>query len=147
MWADGITSEELLTRSARAAYERIGRGEMVTVIETSDLKDLDGDDLLNLRAGDPLIIEVAGSGPIERVLGSAQALQEKVAYLVSRGFNASVAQVFAQHYERFRQTKVPFRVRSVSFDYNVSSGVKIEAELISYVRVDGRAENFSEGDE
>jgi hypothetical protein len=58
---------------------------------------------------------------------------ERTAYLVRRGYQAQVAQTIARFHDKLLALRRPLRVREVTFDYDVDSGVSIELELCDFV--------------
>lgn len=133
----GVSDEKTLLRAAESMRTLIGRGERTIIAKTRDLVDIDGLPLLNLQAGDAVEIWWQDFNA-ETMENQACSREQKVEYLVGRGFAPDVAEALALQYSRmFGKQNRPLRLRSASYEWDVSTGVDIEMELVDFVVVDG----------
>lgn len=134
---NGITDPEVLREAARLRYNRLSRAEREMTISTRDLRDLDGDDMLNLFAGDAVRIEFDEFN-VEILQNDRVSDAEKVTYLVNKGFGQQVAVALVKHWDKLRFIDRPFRVKEVSYDYDVDDGIRIEMTVQDYIVVNGQ---------
>lgn len=134
MTIPGISSKAQLERVAETVYNLRGRSEQTVEIETRDLRDLEGTDLLELRAGDALSI---GFDPFNQysVLIEGQSEDQRRATLVDLGYEPTVATAIAASFDRINLFKRPFRVKEVTFDWSHDGGVSIAAQLQNFVNI------------
>jgi hypothetical protein len=132
----GITDRRVLLEAAELRYNRLARAEREMTLITRDLKDLYGDDLLSLRAGDAVLLDFEEFNR-ESIVNSDLPSAVKFAALRSRGFSASVAQVIVQHADKLRFLDRPLRIKDVSFDYSSDDGIRVEMTLQDFIVVDG----------
>ena len=137
-------AEEVLLRVAESLYEQLGRKEHTIVIKTTELAFLPStllvpgaQDILGLRAGDPVAIRIASGGPETFTVTSAGAISQegiegRAAVLRRIGFTEAAAARAVAAIARQRLQEV-FRVRSVGVQWNHQSGFEIEIEAINYL--------------
>jgi hypothetical protein len=134
--AYGISDRTVLRNMAENLYHLLGKAERKVVARTRDLRDMRASDMLNLTAGDAVTIEWDEFN--REVMADPRISEdEKVARLVSKGFNRAIAVQVARAYERLEALKRPLRVREVTYDFDTDDGVAIEMLLIDFVVVDG----------
>lgn len=130
-WADS----ESLQRAAEALYHLRGHAERKMVVTTRDLRDMNDASMMDLSAGDAVEVEWMDFNR-EMIVDPAVPEQRKYEYLIAKGLNDEVARVIAQNYTLLLGQKRPMRVREVSYEYDVDSGVSIELELQDFVAID-----------
>ena len=134
--AYGVSDRTVLRALAEAAFFRLGSGERMMVARTRDLADEEGSSLMDLSAGDA--VQVQWQDFNREVLENPDLPEEaKVQELVSRGYGEAVSQVIARNYTKLAGNDRPLRVREVTYEYDVESGLTIEMQLIDFVVVDG----------
>jgi len=135
----GIEDEKVLRVIAQGVYETIGRREIEVSLATKNLATFGGGNLdpdaMDVQPGDAVDVE------INRDLDAATitAIEDKVTtqaaeFLKSLGYSPA----FAKAYERAATNLgVPttFRVRRVTFDWDVEEGITINFELVNYIEV------------
>jgi hypothetical protein len=127
----GISSETTLRKIARTVYELIAKSEQTVAMGTSDLVDLGGADVLEMRAGDAALLDVDVYND-EELARLPEGTRR--ARLEAAGFPESVAQYVARNYDVVDTLRGPWRVKEVTIDYS-TEGVSVEAELQEYVQV------------
>lgn len=132
--AVGIQDRKVLKRMAESFYNLRSRPEMVVDIETRDLQDKHGDDLLSLRNGD--LVELRFD-PFNQDQLANMNKSERVQALYQKGYGYSVAEFIADNIDMMNLFNDPFRVREVSYDYDASNGIDIRLELVRSVRLGG----------
>jgi hypothetical protein len=130
----GITSQDALAAYAQAIYDLRARGEHRIVARTSDLRDLDSKDLLDLRAGDPLMVTFDPFNTDE--LNALGTTASRTQYLIGRGFQPQVAATFANNLAALVSFRKPLRVRETSYDWSVDDGIEVEVELQEFITPD-----------
>jgi len=132
----GISDEAALRRAAKMMRTLIGRGERKIVVKTRDLVDDNDAGLLWLGSGDAF--EIHWQDFNQEVLGDeGLTMEARIRHLTDRGFQRQVAQAIASGYQRLIGKQAPLRLREWTYDYEVGSGIDIEAELVDFVVVDG----------
>jgi hypothetical protein len=132
--AFGVSDRVVLRRMAENLHHLLGEGERRIVAVTRDLADMRGDGMMNLAAGDAVMVEWLDFKR-EMIVSEATSREQKVAHLISRGFQPAVAEVIARHYQLLVGIKRPMRVREATYSYDVDTGVQIELELVDFVVV------------
>lgn len=132
----GITDRASLQRIAENRYHLIGKSERRCIAKTRDLRDMRDSDMLNLSAGDAVMIDW---DEFNRELLSNPELPDetKVEHLVSRGFNRATAQLVARRYAQLEGLDRPLRVKEATYEYDADNGIDIELELFDFIVVDG----------
>lgn len=138
----GISDPVVLRNAAKNLFHLLGRAERKCVLRTNDLKDLDETNLFAAAAGTAVAIAFNDYNR-ELLANPAIPLQAKVDHLMSRGYNETVAQVWATTFDKLEALRRPLRTREATFEYDVDNGVSIELELVDFVVVGG---NRQEGD-
>jgi hypothetical protein len=130
----GITSKKVLERAAQTYHNLVGRGEQTLVVETRDLRDLNGKDMLQLDVGMPVSISFR---PYTLDLLENLPFEERVGRLVSLyQYPQDVASKISEAIERTNFFRRPMRVKEITYDWDVESGLNITLELQNYVNVD-----------
>ncbi len=132
----GITDVAVLREAAELRYNRLARAEREMVVTTRDLVDLDGDDMLNLFAGDSVYVEFTEFN-LEILNNSDVTGAEKFTYLVNKGFGEQVAAALVTYWDKLRFIDRPMRLKEASLDYDVDDGIRIEMTLQDYIVVKG----------
>lgn len=130
----GVTDQATLDRYARAVFELIAQGEQSVTFTSDDLVDRLGHDALRMRSGDAVQLDVDVYN-LEELENQPAEVREK--RLLDAGFQPSVAAYFARNAEAVRQFGEPFRIRQVTYDFDVDQGLAIEVECQQYVQLEG----------
>lgn len=134
----GITDEKVLLAAAKQYHTLLGKAERTVRFATNDLTDLVDNSMLDLAAGDALTLDFEEFNVDRALLANEKVSREaKVQHLVDRGFNTQVAAVLAEKYDELRQITRPLRVRESTYEYSDTDGIRIEAELVDFIVVDG----------
>lgn len=128
----GISDPGVLQNIAKTYYHSLARGEATIKFQTRDLKDLNGNDLLFLRPGDPVSIGFDAVNDEEFKQISAFQRYQK---LLGMGYDEEVANLIATEYDRINQFRQPFYCRDVQFDWSLDQGLMIEVQGINFVSV------------
>jgi hypothetical protein len=132
----GISDRKALERIAESRYHLIGKSERRCVATTRDLKDMRESDMLNLSAGDAVMIEWDEFN--RELLSNPNVPDEaKVEHLVDRGYNRAVARLVAKRYAQLEGLDRPLRVKEATYEFDVDDGISIELELYDFIMVDG----------
>lgn len=115
---------------ARSAWHEIALGESEIEIETRDLTDLGGKNLLEARAGDSIRIDY---DPIARDELARLGKAERIAYLRAAGFGPSVAKALAENLDAMERWNRVYYVRRVAIDFDNTSGVTIKIAAVNYL--------------
>ena len=136
-----ITDANTLKEIARSTYFALARGEGQITFSTPALKDLDNKDLLRMRAGDAVYIEWDAFDA--KIMTNAKlGTEQKVSALLALGYKRDVAQLVATQYDKLDYFRQNFYVRTVRYDWNQDSGVRVEVEAINFINAerDGNSE-------
>ncbi len=133
----GVSDRDILLRSAENLFELLGRGERQVVINTNDLRDLSENNMLDLDIGDPIEVEFLDQEERDIISNRDLGEDEKYERLVARGYNARVARLIAESYDKLILDKRPMRLKSFRMDFSVDDGISMEIEVIDYVVIDG----------
>ena len=138
----GITDKKILAQICENTYHLLGKAERSVIAKTKDLTLPIGDgtqevNVLDIEAGDALFIEWDEFNR-ELLKNPALSDQEKVNYLVGRGFNIEVASTIAQHYEVLEGLDRPLRFKEGSITFDNEQGIEIEMELQDFIVIDGK---------
>lgn len=137
-------AEEILLRVAESLYEQMGRKEHTIVVKTTEMAFLEAtllvpgaQDILQLRAGDPVAIRIAEGGPETFTVTSAgiisqQGIEQRAQVLRRLGFTEAGAARAVAAIARQRLQEV-FRVRQMGIQWNHQSGYEFEIEAINYL--------------
>lgn len=125
----GITQERALREAARTVYELIAKGEQKLSATTSDLMDLDGNDVLSMRSGDAFVLDVDVYNT-EQLMQLPEATRR--ARLLAAGFPDEVAAFVALNMEVVDQMRGPWRCSELTLDYGLD-GVEVSFEGQEYV--------------
>ncbi len=130
----GIKSNKQCLQVAETVYNLISRSEQSIEIETFDLRDLEGTDLIELRAGDALSI---GFDPFNSssVLIEGQSQDQRTQTLVNLGYDEDVAAEISASFDAINLFKRPFRVKEASFEWSYDGGLHIAAQLQNFVNI------------
>lgn len=132
----GITDPQRLREIAENMFTMLGQAERRVRVTTNDLRDFEGNAMLDLNPGDPVTIGFLDFNK-EMLANPDVPVEMKMAHLMQRGYNEQVAQIIATHYVKMDFLKRPLRIREMSFDYSVDGGINIEIEAVDFVVVDG----------
>lgn len=135
---DGISDPGLLLQYAEMYYNALARNEAAFKFSTKDLKDLDGNDLIWLRPGDPVQVGFDALKPEDlRELTTDERLDE----LLGLGYDISVATLIANEYDKINQFRAPFYTKGVDLTFAVDSGIQIDVEVINFISVGRDGDN------
>lgn len=155
---DGVNDVTALKRIAESMYNNLARGEAKVMFTTKSLTDLtegpsdnaqltheavrgggtgpsqaaleSAQDLLQLRAGDPVVI---GFDPFKSDIMEKLRGDERYEVLRQLGYSQSVAGLVAREYERIDQFRRPFYVRNVEVSWSIKDGITLEVEAVNFV--------------
>lgn len=137
----GVTDRADLERIAETRYHLIGKAERRCVVKTRDLTLSTKSDMLNLTAGDAVLIawgDKTGDEFDKDLLASTNVPDDtKVQHLVERGYNRATAQAIARSYAQLEGLDRPLRVKEATYDFSVENGIDIELELFDFIVIDG----------
>ena len=154
----GSTAQQTLDRVAESIYQQLSRGEFIVNIETTTLGALPSNagtgeaDMFQLRAGDPIGIEVVPSAPGGRDPLVTQAgeflrlgLDERARKLAQDfGVSPTAAALAATASESELQQEV-FYTREIGIDFNAENGFSFSIEAINYVEARNAVDKQLEG--
>lgn len=121
---------EACKEMARSAWHEIAMGESEIEVETRDLTDLNGKDLLEARAGDSIRIDY---DPLMRDELARLGKAERRSYLVASGFGPGVATALSENLDAMERWNRVYYVRRVSIDFDNRSGVTIKVAAVNYL--------------
>lgn len=138
----GISSGPLLQDIARGIYEETARQEIEGSFTTKDPSSYEVDfaaaNLLDLKAGQPIRIEIdaRGQGEIGDAVTALQGmtLPERVARLEQAGFRRQVASAYAVLLDA-QNLQTVFCVSTVDLDFDQDDGLKVEVNFQNYIVV------------
>jgi hypothetical protein len=130
----GIREEAQLARVAETVYNLKARSEQTVEMETMDLRDVEGTDMIELRSGDAVSIGFDSFNDQETIL-EGQSAQQRIRTLVSLGYDSQVAATIASSIDRVNVFKRPFRVREATLEWSHSDGLSIAAELQNFINI------------
>jgi hypothetical protein len=128
----GVRDYETLRKYAIAYYNHRAKSEATLQFSTKDLRDLAGLRMLTMRSGDGVSL---GFDPYNNDSAVLRTLSpgQRYNYLVRAGFDADVANVVANHYEKLVAFKEPYYVKGVTLTFDTESGIGIDVEAMSYI--------------
>jgi len=142
----GATAQQTLDRIAESLYEQLSRGEFIVNIETTTLAAFGSNvgtgqaDMLQLRAGDPIEIQISASDPTGSQPNVTQAGNFTALGLLERGrklvedFGLSpVAAALAATASESELQQEVFYTREVGVDFDAEAGFSFSIEAINYV--------------
>lgn len=129
----GIKSRDVLQRAAESYFHLVSRSEQQAQAETRDLVDLEGQTLMDLRAGDAVKISF---NPVSLDLLEVQTQAQRIETLKKLRYDEETAKQVAEAIEKSTFFRKPLRVRGVSFQWDVDGGLSITTELQNFVQVD-----------
>jgi hypothetical protein len=128
----GVTDRATLRRAARTRHENLARTEAEYSLETRHMEDLEGLDMLRLRAGDPIMIAFdAFNAEQMRQLS----IEQRREHLISLGYSGQVAGFVAAHFDRLNQFRQPYYTESAKFDISDDDGLVVSADVGNYAFV------------
>jgi hypothetical protein len=147
-----VKSKDQLIKIGQELYEEIGRQQIEGSFETYEMSAIESDEtdtmksvvsLLKLRCGSPLIIRVdqgdmRGFNDLYKKNSKGEELytnQERIKFLVTRGFNNQIASALVEAKNRLDKYKQPFYTKSVQFTMDGSSGFKCKVEFLNFIEV------------
>lgn len=134
MHINGVRSTKRLEQIAENAYNLLARAEHEIEIETMDLKDLKGNDLLELAAGDAVSI---GLEPYTSDMLEGMNTGQRYQRLRDLNYDDDVARTIASTFDTINIFKKPFRLKEASLDWSASDGLSISAVLQNFINVSG----------
>lgn len=126
----GITDPGQLAKIAEMYYNNLARAEATIKFTTKDLKDLDGNDLIFLRPGDPVLLGFEG---IFNEDFKQRTDAERFDYLQNLNYSSNVAKVIAQEYDRWSKFEVPFYTKDVQLDWSQEGGLAVDVVAMNYI--------------
>lgn len=127
----GVTDPEMLRSYLKSYYHNVARHEGSMRFQTKSLSDLDGNDLIHLRPGDPVLVSFdAFSVEDLRQLKSDGEREDRLREL---GYSKQVAQLVANNFDKLAQLQTPYYVKDVALTWSNSDGLEIDVEGINYI--------------
>lgn len=130
----GITSSEQLASIAEQVRQQKGRAEMQAQISTSDLEDLQGDQIFDISSGDAMQIKF-------EPFNSDMTIERLESELVKRGYEPDIAAKLSKATEEINELRQPMRVDNATIDFNLTDGITITASLRQFVNLVVQEEN------
>ena len=115
---------------ARTAWHEIAMGESEIEVETHDLTDLNGKNLLEARAGDSIRIDY---DPLARDELARLTVPQREKHLRAAGFGPGVATALAENLDAMERWNRVYYVRRVVLDYDNKSGITIKVSAVNYL--------------
>jgi len=147
---NGVTDQGTLLAIAQRAYDERSRQELTGTVRTSEFfidASLIGNvstkvDILSLRSGDEIQIAV---DPFNReVLSSISNRNDRVAYLVSKGYKEDIANLIVMNMEAFSSLQPTYHVRGIhmNLDSDADGGnFEVDISFCNRIQVDGEIKN------
>lgn len=132
----GIDDIVILKRYAAMMYNNLARGEAKIHFTTRSLTDLtprddtSGQSMLQLRAGDPVII---GFDPFNEQVMESSSFEQRYQYLSEQGYSPSICALVATEYNRIDQFRRPFYTRDVQINWSIRDGITLDVEAVNFV--------------
>lgn len=145
-WYDypGVTDPDRLLEIAKRIYEERAHQELQGTATTREMtiERLDGTafDLLTLRAGDDICIDFEED--VKASLKSIGSVQQRIAYLVARGYSSEVAALMVKNMQGFDRLPATFFVKSVHGEFSVDKDggeFVIHVNYVNKIGIDGAA--------
>lgn len=130
----GVRSEKQLEQMAKQVYYSLSRAEQKVEIMTDDLVDLEGRDLIELKAGDAMLIGFDAFNS-DSVILEGMSEEQRVQRLKNMGYEPSVAAAISASIDDTNLFKVPFRVKEATVEWNHESGMSFSIELQNFVNI------------
>ena len=146
---NGVDDVALLKRYAEMMYNNLARGEARIHFTTRSMTDLTDDidatvgplgalqfthrtglDMLQLRAGDPVVV---GFDPFNEVLMESSSPQQRYTYLIEQGYSSTVATLISLEFDKLDQFKRPFYTREVQLSWDHKEGLTIDVDAVNFV--------------
>lgn len=145
----GIEDEPTLRVVAQGVYEQLGRSELTGKAVTKNLGSFGGSnsdpDLLDVQAGDSVVIEVQRDDPNLTAMGGQGGNGQAQAFLEALGYPSEFAQAYQAAITNIG-LPTTFRVRTAAIDWDYEQGVTLDFEVVNYVEVRASKE-LPEGEE
>lgn len=132
----GVRTEPELRRFAEAYYNDIARGEMCWRFATKFLTDINGKDMIGLRAADPVLIDW---DPFNKEEMHALDPGKRAELLVDLGYSRDVAQAISSNWSLVVRHEHPMYCREVTRTWSQDDGLEISVEARNFIAV-GRGE-------
>lgn len=125
-------SKDQLIKYAESIYEEIGRQQIEGSFDTRDMETSTLSktcfDMLKLRNGTPIQIQL-DQGDLEGI-STIKSETLRAQYLMSRGYEQSIAQAFASSFNKFANV---FYTKAVRFTLDNDNGFKAAIEFINFI--------------
>jgi hypothetical protein len=126
----GVTDPGVLQQIAKMKYHALARTESRTKFATADLKDLDGNNLLPMRAMDAVKV---GYDAFHREDLLSLPPWERIDPLLALGYQPEIAQIIADNLEKLHQFERPLYVVETTMRWDVEEGISIDGEAMNFV--------------
>lgn len=127
-----VASKEALIKYGENIFEEMSRQQIEGKFETQDMKSFDNYrnviDLTKLRNGAAIAIDISPQDM--REMRRVSTSQERMRYLLGRGYQTQVASVIANNYSKF---STPFYARDVAMEFNQESGWRLTVDFINRI--------------
>jgi hypothetical protein len=145
----GIEDEPTLRIVAQGVYEQLGRSELTSKAVTKNLGSFGGSnvdpDLLDVQAGDSVVIEVQRDEPSLAAMGGQGGSGNAKTFLEQLGYPSEFATAYQTAITHIG-LPTTFRVRTAAIDWDCDQGVTLDYEVVNYVEVRASKE-LPEGEE
>lgn len=136
----GVTDAEVLLEIAKRVYEERSRQELQGRLTTAEMFtetiDERSFDLLSLRAGDTIRVEVEQE--LKSTIASMRSESERVEFLVEHGYVREVAEILAANADDVALTDPTMHVKRVQTSFSVDAdggSFEIEIEYCNRIRI------------
>ena len=128
----GINDLRILQDYATSMYQNLARGESRVRWATKALKDVEGKDLLTLRAGDAFVVDFSDFKDEELL---ALSIDERRWRLEGLGYSTQVSAVIASNYDQLKRIRQPLYLDEMTLRYSARDGVELAGQGINFVSV------------
>lgn len=133
-----VHSKDQLIKYGQEVYEEISRQQIEGSFETKEMETTDFSkkcfNLLQLRNGSPIELTI-DQGDLHGI-STKVSVEQRINYLVSRGYDQTIARVFAENMDRF----VPiFYTKAVKFSLSNEDGFKASIDFINFIDLKTKA--------
>jgi hypothetical protein len=140
-----VTSKDQLIEIGQEVYEEIGRQQIEGSFQTKEMETADSSqpanafDVLKVRNGTPIkvLIDQGDMKGFEKLAqNQSVSLNQRVRFLISRGYTPAVAQAFAESYGKFGSL---LYTKAVEFTLDESQGFSAKVEFVNRIEVTNKA--------
>lgn len=129
---NGVTDRGILLQFAKSYYENLARSEATVEFSTRDLKDLNDNNLLHLRPGDP--VQISFDSIIAEDFHNLPA-EKRYSKLRELGYANDIALLISNEYDRINQFRSPFYTKDINFNWDITGGLGLSVTAINFISV------------